>query len=82
MGSGGSDCSLFRLHPVGVIGYGIAWPVWQHGLKNADYLFPEDEVEVEVPVDPGAAAGGKAKDERPMLVRRGFRWINEVPFGR
>ncbi|MGK0201924.1 MAG: hypothetical protein ACI89X_003765 [Planctomycetota bacterium] len=61
---------------VAVIGFGLAWPIWQHAGKNYDYLYPEGEVAAE------AEEGPSAKDERPLLVRRGHRWINEVPFNR
>lgn len=53
-----------------VVGFGL--PLTNEAIATWRYLSK--------PV-PAASPVGKAEDE-PLLLRRGFRWINEVPFNR
>ncbi len=63
-----------------VIVVGFALPVGNEAIKSYEHF-------TEARQDPGDGPGngpgnGEKVADKPLLVRRGFRWINEVPFNR
>jgi hypothetical protein len=56
---------------IAVLGVGVGMPLWATGTELWTWFTSEA---------PPAAAVNEA--EQPLLQRRGYRWINEVPFNR
>ncbi len=64
-----------------VVGACFLWPIGSRAWDLAHYQPPAPAAE-EAPATAAAGEGGAAERSGHLLVDRGFRWINEVPFNR
>ncbi|MEL7498737.1 MAG: hypothetical protein AAFN77_14105 [Planctomycetota bacterium] len=60
---------ICRTIKIALILFGILIPLWSHTQRQINHF--DEQTVVEEPTE-----------DAPLLVRRGFRWINEVPFNR